>query len=110
MITVDSVVAVLGVLIGYPAAVALVIDVLKWAGVVTDGTAPKWSTGFNLLGFVGIYVILGYFPTIDIAGIDAVLLNYVNVAAYVFTLVGQIVGTKGFHLLYKKTPVAKLYK
>lgn len=109
MITLDSILAVLSALVGWPALVALVIDVLKYVGVVNDGTSGKWSLGFNLLGFVGVGVLLGFFPQVDIPGWDAVLNNYVTIAAYIVTLVIQILSTKGFHALYKRTKVGEKF-
>jgi hypothetical protein len=105
MLTLDNILLVLGALVGWPAFVALVIDVLKWRGVVDDGTAPKWNLGFNLAGFLGVGILLGFFPQIDIAGWDAVVLNYVNIAAYIFTIIVQMFSATGFHALYKKTNI-----
>jgi hypothetical protein len=105
MLTFENITAVLVALVGWPAFVALVIDVLKWRGVVDDGTAPKWNLGFNLAGFVAVGVLLGFFPQVNIAGLDAVLLNYVNIAAYIFTVIVQMFSANGFHALYKKTNI-----
>lgn len=103
MLTLDSILAVLAALVGWPALVALVVDVLKYFGVVTDTNAGKWSLGFNLFGFVGVAVLLGFFPQVDIPGWDAVLLNYVTIAGYVITLLLQMGSAKMFHALYKKS-------
>lgn len=102
MITLDNILAVLGTLVGWSAFVALAIDVLKHFKVVTDDNAGKWNIGFGLVGFAGVAVLLGFFPQVDIAGVDAIVLNYVTIAAYVFALLVQMGIAKGFHALYKK--------
>ena len=107
MLTLDNILAVLAALVGWPALVALIVDVLKSFKVVTDDNAGKWSLGFNLFGFVGVAILLGFFPQVDIKGWDVVLLNYVTIAAYVVTLLLQMYGAKGFHALYKKALGAK---
>lgn len=105
----DNILLVLGTLVGWPALVALVIDILKYVGVVDDGTAGKWNLGFNLLGFVLVAVATGFFPDFDIPGVDAYLLEYVKVAAYVVAVVIQILVTRGAHKLYVKTEFGQRY-
>lgn len=108
MLTLDNILAVLAALVGWPALVALVIDVLKYFGVVTDGNSGKWNLGFQLAGFAIVAILLGFFPQVDIPGWDAVLLNYVTIAAYVVMILLQMGGAKVAHALYKKTPLRKL--
>lgn len=103
MLTLDSILAVLAALVGWPALVALAVDILKYFGVVTDTNAGKWSLGFNLAGFAIVAILLGFFPQVDIPGWDAVLLNYVTIAGYIVTLLLQMGSTKMFHALYKKS-------
>jgi hypothetical protein len=107
--TLDNILLVFGALIGWPALVALVIDILKFVGVVVDGTAGKWSLAFNLLGFLAVGVAVGFYPDIDIAGLDLRLLQLVQIAAYIFTVLTQILATRGFHFLYLKTSVGKKF-
>ena len=102
MITLDNIVSVLGTLAGYAAFTALAIDVLKYFKVVTDDNAGKWNLGFGLVGFAGVAVLLGFFPQVDIAGVDALVLNYVTIGAYVFALLAQMGIAKGAHAVYKK--------
>jgi hypothetical protein len=102
MLTLDKILLVLGTLVGWPAAVALAIDVLKNFKVVTDDNAGKWNLGFQLAGFLIVAILLGFFPTVDIAGWDAILLNYVTIVGYVVMLLLQMFGAKLFHAGYKK--------
>jgi hypothetical protein len=107
--TLEYILAILTALVGWPALVALVIDILKYVGAVDDGTAGKWNLGLNLLGFIAVAVAVGLFPDFDIPGFDAKLLEYVKIVAYIVTVVIQIVGTKFAHLLYIETPIGKKY-
>ena len=107
--TLENILAILTALVGWPALVALVIDVLKFAGVVDDGTAGKWNLGLNLLGFIAVTIATGFYPDFDIPGFDAKLLEYVKIAAYVVMVVIQIVGTRVAHALYIKTETGKKY-
>lgn len=111
MPSLETILAVVTALVGWPALVALTIDVLKYFGVVDSGTAGKWNICFNLLGFVGVAVLLGFFPQVNIAGVDAVILNYVTIAAYVFGMLVQMGGAKLWHGLFSKsTTYRSLYK
>lgn len=105
----DTILAVLAALVGWPALVALVIDILKYLGIVDDGTSGKWNLGFNLVGFVLVGIAVGFFPEIDITKIDEVLAEYVKLAAYIFALVVQILTTRGFHALYVRTELGSKY-
>lgn len=107
--TLDGILLVFGALVGWPALVALVIDVLKLAGVVNDGTAGKWSLGLNLFGFIAVGVAVGFYPQVDIPGIDARLLEIVQIAAYILTVLAQIFVTRQAHFLYAKTPAGAKY-
>lgn len=109
MPSLETILAILAALVGWPALVALVIDILKYLGIVDDGTAGKWNLGFNLVGFLLVGIGVGFFPNIDITKLDEVLLQYVKLAAYVFALVVQILTTRGFHALYVRTEIGSKY-
>lgn len=109
MPTLETILAIIAALVGWPALVALLIDILKYLGVVEDGTAGRWNLAFNLVAFIAVGVIAGYYPQIDIAKVDEAILAWVNVLAYVFTILVQILGTKGFHALYARTSVGKRF-
>ena len=96
-LTIDELATVAAGLVGLQLLQALVIDVLKYVGVVDVGTSGKWSAAFNLFTLIGVAVYLKLFPTFDIHTIDNQLLEFAKVAAIVFTYVTQIIGTKRFH-------------
>lgn len=102
LVTVEQVLQVVAALVGVPALLALLIDVLKWAGLLPDGVAPKVSAGLNLLVLVVAAVILQFYPQVDVGGVDAALMEIVKFAALIFSYVIQIVETKSFHLFFTK--------
>jgi len=97
-LSLDTILLIVGTLFGVFALIAFVIDVLKWAGVVTDGTSGKWSAIMNLFVVIAVTVIYKLYPAFDFVGADAQIADFVRVATIVFAYVIQIVGTKGVHL------------
>lgn len=86
-------------LVGVQACILLVIDVLKWSGVVNDGTAGRWSAVLHAIVFVMLIVQIKFFPVINVAGLDAQLLEFAKAGGVVFLYVTQIVGTKSLREL-----------
>lgn len=96
-ISLDQVVVIASSLIGLQLLIALAVNILKWAGVVDDGTAGKWSAGFNLLSLFGIAALLHSNPEFDFVSLDAQLTDVAKFASLVFFYVVQIIGTKSMH-------------
>lgn len=96
----DTVTQIGGAMLGGQALIGLLVDVLKWAGVVGDGKAGVWSAGLNLLGVVAIAVGLGINPGYDFPGLDAQVAIIVNFGTLVFGYIVQVVGTKYVHRGY----------
>lgn len=86
-------------LVGVQACVLLVIDILKWTGVVHDGAAGKWSAVFNAVIFVALVVQIEFFPSFDVEGLDAQLYEFAKAAGVVFVYVSQLAGTKSLREL-----------
>ena len=95
----ELVLSILAGLVGLPALWSVVIDLLKLAGVVTDGTAGKWNAAFSLLSLVGILVAVNFFPSLDIGGTDKLLLEIAQFMGIVLSFVSQIYVAKGTHSL-----------
>ncbi len=101
----DSLLAQYASLVGVAALIALLINVLKWFGVVTDGTAQTWSAGLNLLFLIGLFAVNLFAPEVDIAGLDARLAQLVEFAAVVWGYLLQLFGSKLAHELMKGVPI-----
>lgn len=90
---------VLAGLVGLPALWSIIIDLLKFAGVVKDGNAGRWSAAFSILSIVGVLVVVNFFPSLDVAGIDKLLLEIAQFAGIILTLLTQIFVAKGTHAI-----------
>lgn len=93
----DQVVAIAGAMVGAQMLISLVIDVLKWAGAVSDGNAGKWSAGLNLFGLGGIAFALGLYPSFDFPKLDAQFVVIAQFASMIFGYIVQVAGTKRAH-------------
>jgi hypothetical protein len=95
----DKVLVVAGQMLGLQLLIAVLINVLKVAGVVDDGTAGKWNAAINLLSLFGIGVALGLNPSFDFSSVDAQLTDIAKFAALALAYIVQIAGTKSMHHL-----------
>jgi hypothetical protein len=96
-LTLDQLYIVAASLVGLQLMISVLIDVLKYAGVVNDGTSGKWSAGFNLLTLIGVAIWLKLFPTFDIYAVDAQLLSLAKILIMIIAYITQMVGTKAVH-------------
>lgn len=93
----EVVVAIAEGMIGLQLLISLCINVLKWAGVITDGAAGRWSAGFNLAGLAVIAVTLATNPAFDFVNLDAQLVDIARFGALIFGYIVQVAGTKYVH-------------
>jgi hypothetical protein len=91
------VVSIASSMVGLQLIISLCINGLKWAGVISDGVAGKWSAAFNLAGVVIIAVTIGVNPAFDFAKLDVQLVDIARFGALIFGYFVQIVGTKYAH-------------
>lgn len=93
----EIVVAIAEGMVGLQLLISVCIDVLKWAGVINDGTAGKWSAALNLVGLGVIAVTLALNPAFDFTKLDAQLVDIARFGALVFGYIVQVAGTKYMH-------------
>ncbi len=93
----DTILLIVEGLVGVFALIALVIDILKWAGVVNDGTAGKWSAVANLVVLVAVTVVFKLYPQFDFGSVDVQIAEFAKVAGIVFAYIIQIVGSRSVH-------------
>lgn len=96
-VSLDVVLSIAGSMVGIELLISLAVNVLKWAGVVSDGTAGKWSAALNLGGLAIIAVTLGVNPAFDFAKLDAQLVDIAKFLSLIFGYIVQVAGTKYFH-------------
>lgn len=103
-ITLDDLLLQLAKLTGVPALVAVLINALKQFGVVQDGWAPLWSTGFNLLILILLFVahIVG-FTNLD--QLDQVAATLAQIGTFVLALLYQLLISRATHAAVKGVPV-----
>ena len=65
-----EVLPVLEALVGIPALIAIVINVLKGFKVVKDGKAELWSKVMNAVVFLALYLLATYKPDVDLLFFD----------------------------------------
>lgn len=93
----DQITGVAITLVGAQLCVTLSVNVLKWTGLISDGTSGKWSAVFNAAILVGVTVQMKFFPAFDLVGLDAQLGEFARVAGVVFLYVTQVAGSKAFY-------------
>jgi hypothetical protein len=94
---IDEITAVAVSLVDLQLAVAFLVDVLKYAGVVDDGTAGKWSAAFNLLTLAGVAIWMKFYPEFDIHSLDNQIGELAKLLGLIFAYITQMIGTKAVH-------------
>lgn len=90
-------------LVGVGALLALVVNVLKVAGVVKDDTAPTWVTGLNLAGLVILFLLRVFAPGTDIGQLDGAAGTIAQIGVLILGLVTQVLGSKLAHRAFRGT-------
>ena len=81
--------------VGIPALIAVLINIGKLVKLVKDGSAQTWAKWLNLVVFVGLFVVVTFFPDLDLKGLDALAQLIADLGIYVLALVGTGIGVSG---------------
>lgn len=92
-------------LVGIAALIAVLINVLKLAGVVKDGTAQTWSAGLNLAGLVALFALRIFKPGLDLSEIDKHAAAFAEIAMVIIGYLTQLLSSKLAHLALRQVPV-----
>ena len=92
-------------LVGIAALIAVVINLLKQAGVVKDGQAQTWSAGLNLVVLILLFLFNIFKPDIDIGEVDKQAAALAEVAVVVIGYVAQLLAAKATHAAVKHVPL-----
>lgn len=98
-----SLVAQFMTLAGVGALIAFVVNALKVAGVVKDGTATSWATGLNLVGLVVLFVLKVFVPAADVGQLDGLAATIAEIGVLVLGLITQLLGSKLAHAAARGT-------
>lgn len=101
----DNLIIEVGALVGFSALVSLLVNVLKYFGVVKDGTADKWVAGFNFAGILALFVTRLFIPEFDPIQADGVMAEVAAVGVYILNFVIMIFGSKVTYAAVKGLPV-----
>lgn len=105
MIDYVAVIATFTALVGFPALVAAIVNILKVLGVVVDGDASKWVAGFNVLGLILVLVTRTFFPALAFEALDAQLGGMALFLTTILSFVVQMGVSKSAHESLKGLPV-----
>jgi uncharacterized membrane protein len=90
---------------GFGALVSAGVNVLKVVGLVKDGDAPTWITGFNLLGVIALYVASAFKLPFDLEIIGPQM----GIVAQFLVALGQLIimfgGSKLFYAVARGAPL-----
>ena len=90
---------------GFGALVSAGVNVLKVLGLVRDGDAPTWITGFDLLGVVALYVATAFKLPFDLEIIGPQM----DIVAQFLVALGQLIiafgGSKLFYAVARGAPL-----
>ena len=101
----DSVLLIIGSLVGFSAFAAILVNIGKWANIVKDDDADKWVAGINLIGVLALYGAMTFIPNFDPSKIDTALMEIANVATYMFSFVLMLFGSRLTYIRVKNLPV-----
>ncbi len=104
----EVIVAIAESLVGTFTLIALLINVLKWAGAIDDGWAGRISAIANLVVVGIVAVVFNLSPSFDFAGVDAQIGEFAKVALVIFAYVVQLVGSRMVHKAFKAAAIPLL--
>jgi hypothetical protein len=93
-----------GMLAGFAALIAAIINILKTAGLIKDGQAQSYSAGFNLVGLAALFFLQVYRPDLDVGGLDGNAQQIAEILTIVFGYVVQLGGAKLAHSVLTGIP------
>lgn len=101
----EQVTAIWLTLVGFGALISFLVGVLKYFGVVKDGTAEKWVAGFNILGLIFVFVAINFFPQLNLPQIDQNLMSFVGILNVIWSYVLTLFGSKLAYWVARGVPV-----
>lgn len=95
-------------LAGVSALVAVLVQIFKLLGLVKDGTAHRWTAGFNLIAFI-VLVYFGVFqPSVAVSILDGYAAQIAQIALFVLGFVVQMATSKPVYSAFKTAQVPLL--
>jgi hypothetical protein len=92
--------AILVIVVGFAALAgvskltAAIVSLLKYTGVILDGTSAKWTAALNLVFFIALVVFRVFQPDVTLEILDGYAGQIAQIAIFVLGFVMQITGSK----------------
>lgn len=83
-----------GSLAGVSALVSVLVQLGKILGLVKDGTANQWTSGFNLIAFIGLVYFGVFQPSIALDVLDGYAAQIAQIALFVLGFIVQMTVSK----------------
>lgn len=97
-------------LVGVPALIAALINVLKYIGLVKDTTASNWSAGFSLVAFLAVVLLRVLRPDIMLDVLDGYAGQVAQIIVYLMSFIVMMLAPAAFHARLKSAQVPLLGK
>jgi hypothetical protein len=101
----DTYIAIWASLVGFGMLVSFIVSILKYTGVIVDGTSDKWVAGLNLIGLVAVVIVVNFFPQVNLPYIDEKLVGIMGILNYIWSYVLTLLGSKVAYWAVKGLPV-----
>lgn len=92
-------------LVGFGMFISFLVGVLKYFGVVKDGTAEKWVAGFNLIGLIFVFIAINFLPQLNLPQIDQNVMSFVGILNVIWSYVLTLFGSKLAYWVARGVPV-----
>ena len=90
---------------GVGALIAVIVNILKAAGIVKDGQAPVYVTAGGILGMALLLVLRLFQPTADLPGIDLAAQQIATVLNILLGFIIQLLAARASHAGLAGVPV-----
>jgi hypothetical protein len=97
-------------LVGVPALIAALINVLKFIGLVKDDTSPNWSAGLSLVAFIAVILTRVLRPDIMLDVLDGYAGQIAQIIVYLMSFVVIMLSPAIYHAKLKAAMVPLLGK
>ena len=101
----EQVVLIVAALSGFAALFVFIVNALKAFGIIKDGQAATWITGFNVVLTLVVYGFKLFKPDFDFGSIDPIAQEIAIIGTYILSFVSQILASKLTHYAVKGTPI-----
>jgi hypothetical protein len=104
-VDINALLVAAGSLVGWGALIAVFVNIGKTLKFVTDGTAPIWVTGGNLLGMALLFIVKLIKPDLDVGQVDQMAGALSVMLGAILQFITMIASSKLTYMAVKGTPL-----